>query len=51
MNPGDVRVFEQGAHRALVVAVGVWPQERGEWIDLHLTGPNNSHHSDESAGL
>ena len=43
MNPGDVRIFEEGGRRALVVAVGVWGQERGDWIDIHLTGPNNSH--------
>ena len=43
MNPGDVRLFEEGNRRALVVAVGVWAQERGDWIDIHMTGPNNSH--------
>lgn len=43
MNPGDVRVFEEGNRRALVVAVGVWAEQRNDWIDIHLTGPNASH--------
>ncbi len=43
MNPGDVRVFEEGGQRAVVLAVGVWAERQGNWIHIHLTGTPDFH--------
>ena len=43
MNPGDIRMFKKGQRRALVLALGVWAEGRGDWIDIHLTGPADFH--------
>lgn len=43
MSPGDVRTFKRGTGNSLVVGLGVWAVKKGRWIDIHLTGPDNSH--------
>ena len=45
MKPGDMRVFQKGNHRALVLAVGIWANRRKKtWpIHIHITGTKNFH--------
>ncbi len=45
MKPGDIRVFEKGSHRALVLAVGIWANRRKKtWpIHIHITGTKRFH--------
>jgi hypothetical protein len=45
MKPGDVRVFQEGNHRALVLAVGIWANRRKKtWpIHIHITGTKRFH--------
>jgi hypothetical protein len=43
MSPGDVRTFKRGKGNAVVVGHGLWAERQGEWIHIHLTGPDNSH--------
>ena len=38
MEPGDVRVFEKGNKKALVVSFGLWAERTGEQIHIHLSG-------------
>ena len=42
--PGDIRVFERGRRRSLVIALGVWAaKDDSGAIHIHLTGPDNFH--------
>jgi hypothetical protein len=43
INPGDVRTFQQGEGKAVVVGLGVWAEQQGRWVQIHVTGPNHSH--------
>lgn len=45
MKPGEVRVFETGNKRALVLAVGVWANRKktGGPIHVHITGTRKFH--------
>jgi hypothetical protein len=43
MSPGDVRTFQQGNANAVVIGLGLWARKQGEWIQIHMTGPNNLH--------
>ncbi len=45
MKPGDVRVFQRGNQRALVLAVGIWANRRKKtWpIHIHFTGTKKFH--------
>lgn len=36
MKPGDVRVFESGRRRAVVVAVGVWAERKKANLPIHI---------------
>ncbi len=43
MSPGDVRTFKRGNGNAVVVGLGLWAVRQGDWIHIHLTGPDKSH--------
>ena len=45
MKPGEVRVFQQGSRRALVLSVGLWANRRktGGPIHIHITGTPRFH--------
>lgn len=43
MKPGEIRSFDEGNRRALVLAVGIWAERRGKMIHIHLTGPKDFH--------
>ncbi len=45
MKPGDIRVFRSGKRRALVLAIGVWAEQRkpGAPIHIHITGTSDFH--------
>ncbi len=45
MQPGDIREFEQGKNRALVISIGVWAERsrpKGP-IHIHMTGTQQFH--------
>src|ERR1700735_5138964 len=42
ISPGDVRVFKRGDGNAVVVGLGLWAERQGQWIHIHMTGPNDS---------
>lgn len=43
MSPGDVRTFKRGQGKAVVVGHGLWAARQGKWIEIHITGPDDSH--------
>lgn len=44
LSPGDVRVFERGGQRSLVLGIGVWAErDTSGHIQIHLTGGPNFH--------
>jgi len=43
ISPGDVRTLQQGQGKAVVVGLGLWAEQQGQWVHIHLTGPNHSH--------
>ena len=45
MKPGDTRTFKKGAGRAVVLAIGVWPQRKPKDgpIQIHITGTKKFH--------
>jgi hypothetical protein len=43
MRPGDVQTFKRGESNAVVVGLALWPERDGPWIQIHLTGPDESH--------
>src|ERR1700761_4986448 len=43
ISPGDVRVFKHGDGNAVVVGLGLWAERQGQWIHIHMTGPDDSH--------
>jgi hypothetical protein len=43
MRPGDVQTFKRGKGIAIVVGHGLWAKKQGKWIQIHLTGPDDSH--------
>lgn len=44
LSPGDVRVFERGSRRSLVLAIGAWAErDTSGHIQIHLTGGETFH--------
>jgi hypothetical protein len=43
MSPGDVRTFQQRNGNAVVIGLGLWAKKQGQWIQIHMTGPNDLH--------
>ncbi len=43
ISPGDVRTFKHGNGNAVVVGLCLWAEKQGDWIHIHLTGPDNTH--------
>lgn len=45
MQPGDIRTFQKGQGKAVVLAIGVWASKakaKGP-IDIHITGTSQFH--------
>ena len=45
MNPGDVRTFNRGDGKAVVLGVGLWAEKSasGEQIEIHIKGAGECH--------
>ena len=43
MRPGDGETFKHGEGNAVVVGLALWAEREGPWIQIHLTGPDESH--------